>query len=208
MALRLIEAPSALPVTLTEIKSHAVISHSADDALLAALLKSAVEQAQQHTGRQLVTATWEMSLDSFPRGTNRAAAIEIPRPPLQEIVSISYLDTDGASRTMLSGSYVVDASPEPGIVFPSLDTEWPDTLPGKPNAVSVRFVAGWAMDAAVSPAAWTGPDGIKTWICSRVSTLYAHRETLPMVTALNQIGELPFSFVDCLLSPYIVRGVI
>lgn len=210
MATRLIEAPASLPVTLAEVKAHAVISHSADDTLLTALLKSAVEQAQHMTGRQLCTATWELVLDAFPDalpGLSRNAPIELPYPPLQSVESITYTDTDGAAQTMLSGTYAVDTASVPGQVLPAYGQEWPDTL-DTPGAVVIRFIAGWAMDDAVSPEVWTGPDGIKTWICSRVSTLYAHRETLPMVTAMNQIGELPFSFVDCLLSPFTVRGVI
>lgn len=204
MALRLIEAPSSTPVTLGEVKDHAVVSIDSDNALLTGLLNSAVEQAQHMTGRQLVTATWELSLDAFPRGMNRAAAIEIPRPPLQEIVSISYLDTDGVIRVMPSGTYLVDASDEPGRVFPALDTEWPDTLEGRPNAVTVRFIAGWSFDETAVPVAWNGPAGIKAWICSRVSTLYEQREALVIG---QTISEAPRSFIDCLLDPYVINPV-
>lgn len=204
MALRLIEAPVAWPVTLAEIKAHCRISGSAEDALLGALLAAATEQAGAMTRRQLVTATWALALDRFPSGMNRAAAIEIPLPPLQSIDSITYVDADGVGRTMLSGAYVVDLDSEPGLVFPAHDTEWPDTLEGKPNAVTLTFTAGWEMDASTSPAAWTGPDSIKTWIKTRVATLYEHREALEQVASANLMGELPHSFVNCLLDAWTI----
>lgn len=205
MALRLIEAPEALPVTLAEVKAHAGISGSADDDLLEAFIKAATEQAENMTRRQFCPATWELVLDAFPDYTrgNPLAAIELPRPPLVDVESITYTDPDGVEQTMLSGAYVVDADSFVGRVYPAVGTSWPDTLDA-PGAVTVRYSCGWAMTDATSPESWTGPDALKTWILMRVAGLYGLRENYVIG---QTVAEAPRSFVDCLLDPYIVPEV-
>lgn len=217
MALRLIEAPTDIPVSVAEIKAHAGISTSADDALLGSLILAAVGDAENRTRRQLCPATWELILDEFPKTPCKhrkrryeisvqdvkVAAIEIPMPPLVDVVSIKYTDTDGVEQTMMSGAYVVDQDSLPGRVYPAYGTSWPGTLDA-PGAVVVRFSCGWAMDDTASPPAWEGPDDIKTWIKVRVATLYGLREH---VVIGQTVSEAQRSFVDCLLDRHTVPMV-
>lgn len=205
MALRLIEAPEAWPVSLADVKAHAGISGSADDALLETFIKAATAEAENKTRRQLCVASWDMILDAFPIYTqaNPLAAIELPRPPLVDVESITYTDPDGVEQTMLSGAYVVDADSFVGRVYPAVGTSWPDTLDA-PGAVTVRYSCGWAMTDATSPESWTGPDALKTWILMRVAGLYGLRENYVIG---QTVAEVPRSHVDCLLDPYIVPEV-
>lgn len=201
MALSLVTEPSVLPVSLDEIKEHLRIEPdvSTDNRLLDSLVRSATEQVENMTRRQLCSATWDLILDAFPlyTRTNPLASIELPMPPLQDVVSITYVDQDGVTQTMLSGAYTVDADSEPGRVYPAYGTFWPLALDA-PGSVTVRFSCGW-----VSP--YGIPESIRTWIKVRVATLYAQAESLVIG---QTVAEAPRSYVDCLLDRYIVPEVV
>ncbi len=91
--LRLITPPAMEPVTLAEAKLHARIDHDLEDGLLATFIAAARQHGEQLTGRQFVEAAYELSLDGFPCGDD---PIELPKPPLQAVESISFVDRDGA----------------------------------------------------------------------------------------------------------------
>jgi hypothetical protein len=71
--------------------------------------------------------------------------IRIPRPPLQSIGSIAYIDTAGVQQTLNPSLYVVDDISEPGRISPAYGKVWPTTLT-QINAVTITFVAGWTTE--------------------------------------------------------------
>ena len=184
MALKLITAPSTLPVTLSEAKAHLRIDHADEDALITALIETASAGAEHETGRALMAQTWEIALDAFP------AAIEMTRTPVQSITSVTYANTDGAQTVLSDALYSLDAADEFGwaYVVPAYAGAWPETR-DEINAVRVRYVAGYA-DAESVPAA------IKSWILLQVGAMYAHRES----DVIGQVQRL--GFVDALLHRY------
>lgn len=208
MGLKLITAPLHMPITLAEAKAHMRVDGTVDDALIAGLIGSAVEAAQNITRRQLVTATYDYTLPGFPAPTrlNPLAAIELLAPPLQAVTGVYYIDSTGAEQPLACGAYVVDTfSLVPGL-SPVLGTSWPATQEG-PNAVRVRFTCGWAMDASVSPPAWTGPESIKAWLMIRVATMYEQREAVAVGSGYA-VADISRPFVDGLLDPYVIPMVV
>lgn len=208
MGLKLITAPLHMPITLAEAKAHMRVDGTADDALIAGLIGSAVEAAQNITRRQLVTATYDYTLPGFPAATrgNPLAVLELPAPPLQAVTGVYYVDGTGAEQQLPCGSYVVDSySLVPGL-SPVVGTPWPAARDGA-NAVRVRFTCGWAMDATVSPPAWTGPDSIKAWLLMRVATMYEQREAVAVGSGYA-VADISRPFVDGLLDPYIIPMVV
>ena len=184
MALKLITAPSTLPVTLAEAKAHLRIDHADEDALITALIETATAGAEHETGRALMAQTWEIALDAFP------AAIELTRTPVQSITSVTYANSEGVQTVLSDALYSLDAADEFGwaYVVPAYAGAWPETR-DEINAVKVRYVAGYA-DAESVPAA------IKSWILLQVGAMYAHRES-------DVIGQvLRLGFVDALLHRY------
>jgi len=144
MALLLISAPSAEPITLAEAKNELGVIHDADDAKILRNIVTARAEFDGKDGvlgRCLMPQTWELIYDSFPSGP-----IKIPLPPLQSIASIKYLDVLGAEQTVPETGYAVDPASEPGWVAPA--TVWPTTYDSI-NTVRIRFVAGYANAAAV-----------------------------------------------------------
>lgn len=125
------------------------------DAMLSDFEKDAVDYIERYTSRYLLTTTVDLKLDYFP------CVIELRRPPVQSVTSITYLDTNGDSQTLTSSKYTVDTDREPGLIKPAYGETWPATYT-ELQAVTVRFVCGYADADSV-------PQGIKTAIKWHVS---------------------------------------
>lgn len=147
--LSLYAAATEEPVALAEAKAHLRIEHNDEDGVIAGLVAAAREFVEQRSGRQLMTATWDITLDAFPCGRR---PIKLPRWPTQSVVSITYQDTAGDLQTWDSASYRVDTSREPARVAPAYGASYPATI-AEPAAVTIRAVAGYASAAAVPACA-------------------------------------------------------
>lgn len=129
------------PVTLTEVKSHMKVYINDDDEYISSLIAAAREKYEADTLRQIMSATWQLYLDSF------ASSVNIERCPVKSIVSVKYNDSDSVEKTMTEDTdYYKDILSEPGKVrfvnMPSTD--------GRPNAICIEFTAGESKRASVS----------------------------------------------------------
>src|SRR5215831_8551594 len=110
--------PDAPAVSLSDVRLHVQSIDYSDDALLSMWIGAATQIFEEYTGRQLVTATRELLLETWPITMStavlpyRAPRIELPRPPLQTVVSVSYLDSVGNVVSIAE-----NASPELGFVI-------------------------------------------------------------------------------------------
>jgi uncharacterized phiE125 gp8 family phage protein len=168
VALKLVTAAETYPVTLTEAKAQCRVDHSTDDALLTLFIKAATEYAESFLGRALIDQTWNLYLDSFPAGE-----IEIPLPPLIEVVGVFYLDADDVEQEFAVASYVVDSASEPARITLAASGAWP-AISTNANAVRIEFRAGY-LDSSSPPVAAV-PFDIKAAILLHIGALYAHRE--------------------------------
>ena len=130
--------PTAEPIHLDEAKKHLVVDHTGDDVLIAGLITTARHSVENELRRQLVAATVKYRLDAFPREIN------LPRPPLMEVSSITYVDTAGDTQTLASTEYTVDKYTEISRVIPAWTKAWPATR-GIPNSVTVTAICGYAV---------------------------------------------------------------
>src|SRR5690606_20838877 len=143
-ALVRVAPPAEEPVMLEEAKLHLRVDTTDEDTLISSLIVSAREHVEAFQLRALVTQTWRLSLDEFPAGR----VIRLPRPPLQSVTSITYIDPTGAQQTLDSSVYDVDADSEPGRVVLKADASWPEVA-DVPGAVQVEYAAGYGDAAAV-----------------------------------------------------------
>lgn len=158
-------APATEPVTLAEAKSHLRVDGTDDDTLITELIKGARQLVEGNTGRSLITQTWRLTLDRFPRNDE---AIQLERPPLISVESVQYVDTNGATQEMATADYIVDTSHVQGEVALAYDKTWPDTRAQR-NAVLVNYTAGYGAASAV-------PEALKAAIKLRLGDLYENRE--------------------------------
>lgn len=190
--LSLVTAPTVEPITVATAKLFARVDISDDDALFATLIGAARLHGEVITHRQFVTATYDYTLDAFP---GDYTPIELPRPPLQSVSSITYVDPDGDTQTLAATEYTVNTSGMFGQVYAAYNKSWPSTR-DQLNAVTIRYVCGWPLTGGTTP---TTPLAIQNWMLMRVSGLYEYRENMVIGQAAN---ALPYSHIDGLLDPY------
>lgn len=137
--LALITAPTDEPVTVAEARQQVSLpaGYTVHDELLSKLITAARETVEEATGRQLCTATRELTLDTWPEGH----VIKLPRPPLASVTTVKYYDTSGVQQTWSNANYLVRTAREPGEVHKYKTVTWP-TLQDRPDAVAVRYVCG------------------------------------------------------------------
>lgn len=207
-ALRVITPAVCEPVSLDEVKLHARIDANGEDALLRLFIAAARAHGEQITGRAFVAQTRELTLDGFPGAD---AAIEIPAPPLGEIVSVSYDDPEGAAQTLADSQYRIATVSDsvPALLRPARGAVWPSTDAGQ-QTVRIRFTCGWpvtGLGTTDDPYIVALPEALKAWLLIRVTGLYEQRESF-VLGQPNRTVEMPRSYADALLDPFVVLEVV
>jgi uncharacterized phiE125 gp8 family phage protein len=170
------------PITLTEAKDQLRETGSSEDTYINTLIKTARQFAEEKTGRGLLAQTWKATLDNGSLPTD--SIIELPRPPLQSVTEITYVDSDGATQTLSTDNYTIDTLSEPGrIMFEDMPN-----IKSTINALTVEYVAGYS-DASEVPA------GIKQAILILVEHWFDFREA---VVAGTTPSKIPISADDLL----------
>ncbi|MFQ6016771.1 MAG: hypothetical protein ACE5KF_01120 [Kiloniellaceae bacterium] len=155
-------APAKLPVTLNEAKAQLRLEddQSADDAVVMADVRAATEACETFTGRALITQTWTLFRDDWPKaadgdsyweGWRQGAettpisprrALELPKPPLQSVVHVKTYDDSNVATIYAATNYFVDAASEPGRIVLRKSAAAP--IPTRSaNGVEVQFKAGY-----------------------------------------------------------------
>lgn len=164
----LLSAPAVEPLALGETKLWLKESLPDNDELILDLIQSAREFVEDETGRQLLTATWQLTLVGFPpympirywripesiqfSGVATTDFLRLPKPPVQSVVSVTYVHPDtGISTTLAADQYLLDSSTEPARLQPAYGTIWPVTRL-QSNAVQVTFKSGYGDDAGSVPS--------------------------------------------------------
>jgi len=143
--LKVITPPAIEPVTWQEVAAQ-LRYDDPDQAIIdqiEALITAAREWCEGYQNRAYVTQTLELALDQWPCG----GTIELPRPPLQSVTSVSYTDADGNAETWDSANYIVDDYDFVGRVVRKRTASWPSVRLAEVNGVKVLYVAGYG-DAA------------------------------------------------------------
>lgn len=174
MPIKTITAPTVEPITLAEAKLHLRVDGTDEDTLIGAYITAARELAESMADRAYAEGTYELTADAFP-----AEALHIGKPPLISIVSVKYLDTDGAEQTLAPTDYILDADDVPGNIYPAPGKTWPATQ-AVTNAVRVRFTAG-AAPADVSQR-------VKLYMLLHIAYWYEQRSS---VNVGNIVNEMP-----------------
>lgn len=173
MNLTVITPPEEEPVSVATAKSHMRVDTTADDALIETYLKAARELCEGLARRSFVTQTFRLVLDDFP-----SAALKLPRPPLQSVDAVTYIDSEGTEHDWTG--FTVDAGSEPGkIIFNSL----PNASLQESGAVAIEFTAGYESTADL-------PNAFVLAILQTVAAWYEGRE----------MGRVPSGAKELLMS--------
>lgn len=132
--------PASEPVSLAQVKLQCRLDTSeidtTEDNLLKGYIAAARAWAEQYQNRAYVYQTITAKMDKFVSG------IELPRPPLISVDSITYVDSNGDSQTLSSSIYDVDTTSDPGLITLAYNQLWP-TLRGDHHGVTITYKAGY-----------------------------------------------------------------
>lgn len=165
-------APTGEPLTVAEAKRHLRIpeSISDDEQYISALISASRAYAEYYTDRQLMTATYDLTLDCWPCNDG---PLYLPKAPLQSVTSIKYLEENSGTETTWSASYYRVQTSEPGRVSLALNQIYPN-LYGVSGQIVIRFICGYGAASAV-------PVGIKQAMLLLIGHWFENREEVGRV---------------------------
>lgn len=181
------------PITLAQAKAHLRLTGTtSQDALIEAWVAAARSHFEEQSGRASVNGVWEYGLD----GTPLQRAIELPRPPMWNDVTVTYDDAAGAEQTFDAASYrvlpsfvvsagspsdtpVIDAYCPCGRIELVSGATWPTTS-GLARSLRIRRTCGYGETADAMPKL------LQAVLFLLVGHFYAHREEVTEA-ALHQL---------------------
>jgi len=170
------EEPTAEPVSVEQVKRHCRIDSNADDELLTGYLTAARVMAEGYLSRALLTQTllWTMRPSSeLPRDRLRLqGTLELPRAPVQSILSVTTLDEWGNATTIS-----------------------PASLPVTPPAVILGYVA----DLTLEPATlFIGPETVLIGGFAAYRTKLQHLQ-VSMVAGYGAADDVPSTVIQAIM---------
>ena len=186
-----VTAPAAVPVSLSEAKAHLRVEHTDDDAIIGRIVDAAVGHLDGWSGvlgRCLVTQTWRVSFRDFD-----GRMLRLPFADVSAIEAVVYRDADDVEQTVDPSDYALNEDAQGSYLFMSAGFDRPAVF-HRPDAVTVRFVAGYG-DATAVPAA------LKAAMLLHIGHMYENRES---VVIGQSVTGLPMAY-DALVAPYRVR---
>ncbi|ATQ78283.1 hypothetical protein CR152_30065 [Massilia violaceinigra] len=149
MAIRLLTPDIALAVSMADASASARANGADHDAEIEIRVRAVTAEAEHFTGRSIINRTYAVTAPGF------AGVIPLPSSPLVEVVSLEYLDVDGATQTLSEDAYVIERDIEPGFVALAAGASWPATR-AHPQAVILTVICGYGPDETTTPAAFKG----------------------------------------------------
>ena len=110
MPATLIVPPGAEPVSLAEVKASLRLTDAAEDALAAAMIATARSHVEAVTRRQLVTQTWRVTLDAWPRD----GVVELGLAPVRRLIAVEVTDASGGVIALQAELFHIDRARLPG----------------------------------------------------------------------------------------------
>ncbi len=175
--LKVVTRATENPISIEDAKDQLSITDNEDDLRIDRLIKAATEYVESATRRAVMSQTWDELLPEFPTET-----IQLKKPPLQSLTSVSYYAVGGSTLTVLPSTDYWSIAPthQPGQVttrsaFPAAEM--------RPDAIAVRYVCGYPNRDSV-------PEGIKHAIRLLVGHWNENREAeiTGTITAELKIG--------------------
>jgi uncharacterized phiE125 gp8 family phage protein len=197
VSLILITPPAAAPITIQEIRAQCRVDDPSEDALLMAYVRGATDAVEQLTGLRLIDQIWEYTVDAFPE---RCGWIRLPLAPLLALVSVVYLDAQGAAQTLPVQTYLLGGlgSTTPARIILAPNQTWPATWHGL-GSVMIRFRAGWVDHNGI-------PEGLRQAVLMLASYWFAQREAASIGPDSGPVSHVPFAVRE-LIEPFKVWAV-
>ena len=146
-ALRKLATSTDEVVSLAAARHNCAADGDEHDQALIEILAQSRTFVEERTDCSLLSTTWEMTFDQFPRSKK----LYLPKWPLQSLVAVHYVDANGDSQTIDVDEFSIrlDDSGR-GRIARKNYAPWPSTAI-TPDAVRIEFIAGWDSPEKVPP---------------------------------------------------------
>lgn len=188
--LKVVTPTTEEPITLAEAAEHLRIDAYGSPAGYpeATLIESTITAArcvcEGLSGLALAPQTYELGLGRFPSCWD-TDGLSLHIAPVLWVVSVTYVDADGVTQTIDPANYVLDDFSLPARLYPAYGYSGPSTRT-MPNAVRVRFVAGYSLPTG-SPQDAPLPGNLRAAMLLTLGHLYENRSAVETL----KFEELP-----------------
>lgn len=145
MSLILISGPAIEPVSLAEARQWLKLDTHEEDDLVGALITSARLIVESLTRRMLMTQTWRITLDAWPKGQK----VEIPFAPFRSLNAIRVYDLAGSAQIVPFSQFFLDAAPDGARVIFTGDRPTPGR---NASGIEIDIVVGYGDAPDSTPA--------------------------------------------------------
>lgn len=208
-----VTAPTSEPIAVSDLIQHLRLDADTDETEMEAYIAMAREWCENYTGRAFVNRTLRLSIDGIsdvdealwegwkigPDMTLKKRDIQLPKPPLVSVTSVTTYDDADNATVFAASSYYVDNAAEPGRVVLRTGSTWPTAL-RVGNAVEIVYVAGYGAAAAVPAPIKFACKAIAAWMYenrgegdwNKVRTVQPHAVLLLQPYRVMSFGTDPF----------------
>jgi uncharacterized phiE125 gp8 family phage protein len=189
--LKRVSGPDLEPVTLEEAKAQCRVEldFTDDDINLLRYIKAARELAEVNTKSTFCATQYRLSFSGFPEfehGGFDSGRIILPRGPIIELLSFTYLDSTRTPVTVdLDDATTLQQGldDEPPWIAPAAGAFWPNGFRTQ-GAVSIEYLAGYASTAASPVTTDDIPAKAKQAMLMLVGHWYENREDVVAETRI------------------------
>ncbi|TZG26502.1 head-tail connector protein [Sphingomonas montanisoli] len=195
MRARVVTPPQPV-VTWEEARAHLRLDGDDEQLLVEAMIAAAtghIDGPEGWLGRAIGVQTIEARFDCFEGCGN---SLRLPFPPLIDLVSVKYLDGACGEQTADLEDFELFGDR----IMPVTDVWAWVGCAVRPDAIRIRYRAGYVVDAESDPLVAKLPASIRAAILLMTGDLYANRETVMIGASASAV---PMSTtVESLLAPY------
>src|SRR5579883_445112 len=207
--LNIVTPPAVEPLSLSDAKLNLKVDYTEDDSLISTLITAARVRCETISRRTFITTVYDHIIDGFPYAggylnrnirynptllnwlPSNAGVIELPRPPLQSVTYITYLDQTGTLQTLDPSVYrVLKGSESVGKVTTQINKIFPITSP-QIGSVTIRLVCGYGDTSASVPKPCIQA------MNQLIAHWYNHREGVSDIK-YEQVPETVYALLDSL----------
>ncbi|MFY4862410.1 head-tail connector protein [Aliarcobacter butzleri] len=174
-------------LSLASAKEFLKVVDTDEDNTIKDNILSAIAEVQGYTNRQFAKATYELYLPNFPREN-----FKFPKNPVNEIISIEYMDLNGDYQTLDESTYYLYEQYQVGKVefekYPNIQ------IKQHKKAVKITFTCGY------SEAEF--PKDLRQYLKVKVSTLFEFKEEIVSGTIISKTNH-----IDSIIEKYKIRSV-
>ena len=164
------------PVTKEQVKEDLILTGTADDTLIESYIKTARQFIENYAKVSILTQTWQVSFTPdeliAPVGSDIPDRITLPRPPIQSVNAVTFLDDSGTTTTLtvttdyrFEGEDVIFVSPEAA---------------GTIGRYTIDYTAGYADTSII-------PDPFLIGIRIAATSHYENRESFVIPPGIRQL---------------------